>query len=142
MEGGNIAEELPISISKLGLNFLVYLTGMAFITMGSWLLRAGTLFKRLFKAKMAVTERDHAMAWAQDPFETPKYQAMYLTIMIISMAYVNIAPLVTLMGAIYFNIRYFVDKYNISTLYYFDFESKGETPKKALKFVLIAIATF
>ena len=142
MDGHNIAEVLPQSIAHMGIDFFHYLTGMAFLALGFWLLQAGTLFGRLFADKMAVTPRDHAMAWAQKPFDVPKFMALYLTIMIISMAYVTIAPIVTLMGAIYFNIRYFIDKYNISTLFYFDFESKGETPKKALNFVLIAIATF
>jgi len=142
IHGEDIGASLPPAIARMGLDFLSYLSGMAFLTLGFWLLQAGTLISRFIKDKTAVTDRDRAMAWATNPFDVPKNMALFLTIMIISMAYVNIAPLVTLMGAVYFNIRYFADKYNISTLFYFDFESKGETPKKALNFVLIAIFTF
>lgn len=79
------------------------------------------------------------MAWANNPFDLPYYQAWYLVIMMISLSYVTVAPIVTLMGAVYMNMRYQVDKYNICTLFYFDFESKGTTPRKAVNFLIICL---
>jgi hypothetical protein len=115
---------------------------MSFLALGSWLLRAGLYFVRTLNAKMAYTDRDKALAWATTPFDVPKEMAKYLTVMIVAFAYVIISPLTCLLGAFYFNMRYFIDKYNICCVFYFDFESKGATAKYALSFVLIAICTF
>ena len=82
------------------------------------------------------------MAWANRPFDVPYYQAWYLVICMISFCYVTVSPIVTLCGAVYMNLRYEADKYNIATLFYFDFESKGVTPRKAISFILICMFFF
>jgi len=142
VEGGDLRHAIPSMLSYMGLQFGLFIGLMSFAWMGFWLLQIPLLIVRMLNAKLACTPRSEAMAWANRPFDVPYYQAWYLVVTMIAFSYVTIAPVVTLIGAIYMNQRYWVDKYNICTLFYFDFESKGLTPRKAVSFILICMFFF
>lgn len=76
------------------------------------------------------------------PFDIAYNSATYLTVMIIAFSYVITSPLTCVLGAVYFNIRYFIDKYNILCLFYVDYESKCQTAKYSLRFLILSVAMF
>lgn len=51
---------------------------------------------------------------------------IYLTIFLYSL----ISPIIVLIGALYFTIKYYVDKYNLTVLYPKNYDSKGELSNK------------
>jgi hypothetical protein len=94
------------------------------------------------KARDAFTLREELLAWANAPFDMGYQSATHLNVMVIAFSYVITTPIICVMGALYFNIRYFVDKYNLLCLFYIDFDSKGEIPKKAVRFVILSVFMF
>jgi len=58
------------------------------------------------------------------------------------MAFLISVPLVGLIGALYFQVRYFIDKYNFVCMNYIEFESKGSNWRVVVKAVIIGIFTF
>jgi len=51
---------------------------------------------------------------------------IYLTIFL----YALISPIITLVGALYFTIKYYVDKYNLTVLYPKNYDSQGQLSNK------------
>lgn len=67
-------------------------------------------------------------------FEVSFSMAFNMIIYIIVFLYSLIAPIITLVGALYFTIKYFVDKYNLTVVYPKNYDSKGQLGKKISKY--------
>ena len=52
--------------------------------------------------------------------------AFNLIMYIIIMLYSLVNPIITIVGALYFTIKYFFDKYNLTVVYQKNYESKGD----------------
>ena len=59
-------------------------------------------------------------------FEVSFAMAFNMVIFIIVFVYSLITPIITLVGALYFTIKYFVDKYNLTHVYPKNYDSKGQ----------------
>lgn len=94
------------------------------------------------KNKNAASEKEKDLVWVLNEFDTAKFYAIWLTVMIVTMGYLVTVPLVAIFGAIYFWIHYSFDKYNMLTIFYINFESNGMTPRQALKFLIFSIFMF
>ena len=46
--------------------------------------------------------------------------------------YAIISPSICLLGAVYFGLKYFIDKYNLTVLYPKEYESNGDISKNVL----------
>lgn len=51
-------------------------------------------------------------------------------------------PLITLFAALYFTLKYYIDKYNLTFVYNREFEGGGVIKKQVLPFLLFAIYIF
>ena len=140
--GADFGSDFAHAVADMGNFFLVYITTMVFIQNGFNLLQAGRLIVTKLKERDATTRREEILAWSNEPFDVSYNSATHLTIMIIAFSYVITVPLCCIMGALYYNLRYFIDKYNVCCLFYVDFESRGETPKAALRFVILSVMMF
>jgi len=59
-------------------------------------------------------------------FEVSFGLAFNLIMYIIIMLYSLVNPIITIVGALYFTIKYFFDKYNLTIVYPKNYESKGD----------------
>jgi hypothetical protein len=109
----------------MGTFYLYYMTVMTFMGNGLLLLQIARLILNKLKARDAFTTREELMAWVNVPYDIGYESATHMTCMIIAFSYVITTPVVCVLGALYYNIRYFVDKYNLLCLFYIPFESKG-----------------
>ena len=65
-----------------------------------------------------------------------------IAIFFLVIVYSTIAPLITLLGAICFLFKYYVDKYNMLYVFPFEFESNGITINFLLYFTALGILMF
>ena len=140
--GGDFGSDFAHAVADMGNFFLIYLTTMLFIQNGFNLLQVGRLIGSKLAERDATTRREEILAWSNVPFDVSYNSATHLTVMIVAFSYVVTAPLCCIVGALYYNLRYFIDKYNICCLFYIPFESRGETPKSALRFVILTVCMF
>ena len=141
-EEGNIKDSISETVSLMGEFFLYYVTANAFVSNGYLILNGDVLLYRRAKYADSYTERDKMLVWATRPWATDWYLASFISVFMISFAYVAIAPLVCVAGALWANVRYFTDKYNLLCLFYVDHESRGQTPKTAVRYLMISISIF
>lgn len=60
---------------------------------------------------------------------------IYLTIFLYSL----ISPIIVLIGALYFTIKYYVDKYNLTVLYPKNYDSKGQLSNRIIQLAYFSI---
>ena len=72
-------------------------------------------------------------------FEVSFGIAFNLIIYTILMIYSLVNPIITIVGALYFSIKYFFDKYNLTLVYPKNYESKGDLGAKIVYYNLIVI---
>ena len=72
-------------------------------------------------------------------FEVSFGMAFNLMIYIIILIYSLVNPIITIVGALYFTIKYFFDKYNLTVVYPKNYESKGNLGAKISYYNYISI---
>jgi hypothetical protein len=85
----------------------------------------------LFKKKK---QREQGMAVDDDGIDFYRFEIGYSiafnqVVYTIVFLYSLISPIITLFGALYFTIKYFVDKYNLTHVYPKNYDSRGELAK-------------
>lgn len=75
-----------------------------------------------FKIKKDLKKND--VDWSR--FEVSFGMAFNLIMYIIIMLYSLVNPIITIVGALYFSIKYFFDKYNLTVVYPKNYDSKGD----------------
>lgn len=127
---------------EMGNLYLTYVTVMLFAGNGLLLLQPGRWIRSKLKEKEAATSEEKAFAWANRPFDFMQAYATNLTMFLMSLSFLVINPLISLMGSMYFNIRYLIDKYNFCCINYVEIESKGTLWRIVARLVILAVLTF
>jgi hypothetical protein len=79
---------------------------MALITNSLALLAIGRLVSIYMKKKNAASLKDKALIFILNLFDAAKFYAINLTVLIITLGYAVIVPLISFFGAMFFLIRY------------------------------------
>ena len=72
-------------------------------------------------------------------FEVSFGMAFNLIMYIIIMLYSLVNPIITIVGALYFTIKYFFDKYNLTVVYPKNYDSKGDLGAQIAYYNLLSI---
>ena len=139
---GSLHTSIPQEVTSLGTFFMYFNINQAFLSNGFVLLAIGRIINTVLKKRNAASEKEKDLIWVLKDFDTAKEYAIWLTVMIVSVGYVVTVPLVAVFGALYFWLHYMIDKYNMLTIYYINFESYGMTPKQALNFCIFSVFMF
>jgi hypothetical protein len=138
----DLLNQIIVQVNQMGIFFIYYDTNMAFITNALALLAIGRIIGLYLKKKNAASDKDKALIFILNLFDTAKFHAINLTVAIITLGYAVAVPLISLFGALFFLIRYWFDKYHFCTIFHISFESNGMLPQKAAKFCLYALFLF
>jgi hypothetical protein len=65
-----------------------------------------------------------------------------ITVFCLVMIHSTIAPLMSILGTIFFFFKYFVDKYNMLYVYPLEYESNGMTVNTLIRYSIIGIVLF
>src|SRR4051812_35142643 len=91
------------------------------------------------KAKKSLIQRPFVDDYA---FDLGYHHSYSLVIFTIGLIFCPIVPLISIFGFIFFLIKYYVDKYNLTFVYNKEFEGGGVIKKKVLPYTIFSMYVF
>lgn len=123
--------------------FMRYIIQVTFISNCFQLLALPQYFVKRFRIFIASTDYEKFYASLIKKYFDYGYNYSYsLTVFILTLIFSSTIPLIVPFGALFFYIKYFIDKYNLLFVYPAEFESHGNLTELVVKFALIGIFFF
>ena len=123
--------------------FLRYAIQVTFISNGIQLLALPQFF--VIKMRVLLASSDYEKFYAsmiKKYFDYGYNYSFSITVFMLILCFSTTIPLITPFGALFFYIKYYIDKYNLLFLYPAEFESHGNVTEMIIKFELIGIFFF
>jgi len=123
--------------------FLRYAIQVTFISNGIQLLALPQFFVKKMRVLLASSDYEKFYAsMIKKYFDYGYNYSFSITVFILIICFSTTIPLITPFGALFFFIKYYIDKYNLLFLYPAEFESHGNVTEMIIKFELIGIFFF
>ena len=123
--------------------FLRYAIQVTFISNGIQLLALPQFFVKKMRVLLASSDYEKFYAsMIKKYFDYGYNYSFSITVFILILCFSTTIPLITPFGALFFYIKYYIDKYNLLFLYPAEFESHGNVTEMIIKFELIGIFFF
>ena len=123
--------------------FLRYAIQVTFISNGIQLLALPQFFVKKMRVLLASSDYEKFYAsMIKKYFDYGYNYSFSITVFILIICFSTTIPLITPFGALFFYIKYYIDKYNLLFLYPAEFESHGNVTEMIIKFELIGIFFF
>ena len=123
--------------------FLRYAIQVTFISNGIQLLALPQFFVKKMRVILASSDYEKFYAsMIKKYFDYGYNYSFSITVFILIICFSTTIPLITPFGALFFYIKYYIDKYNLLFLYPAEFESHGNVTEMIIKFELIGIFFF
>lgn len=123
--------------------FMRYIIQVTFISNCFQLLALPQYFVKKFRVFIASTDYEKFYASLIKKYFDYGYNYSYsITVFILTLTFSSTIPLILPFGALFFYIKYFIDKYNLLFVYPAEFESHGNLTELVVKFALIGIFFF
>ena len=123
--------------------FLRYAIQVTFISNGIQLLALPQFFVKKMRVLLASSDYEKFYAsMIKKYFDYGYNYSFSITVFMLILCFSTTIPLITPFGALFFYIKYYIDKYNLLFLYPAEFESHGNVTEMIIKFELIGIFFF
>ena len=123
--------------------FLRYAIQVTFISNGIQLLALPQFFVKKMRVLLASSDYEKFYAsMIKKYFDYGYNYSFSITVFMLIICFSTTIPLITIFGALFFYIKYYIDKYNLLFLYPAEFESHGNVTEMIIKFELIGIFFF
>ena len=123
--------------------FLRYAIQVTFISNGIQLLALPQFFVKKMRVLLASSDYEKFYAsMIKKYFDYGYNYSFSITVFMLIIVFSTTIPLITIFGALFFYIKYYIDKYNLLFLYPAEFESHGNVTEMIIKFELIGIFFF
>ena len=123
--------------------FLRYAIQVAFISNGIQLLALPQFFVKKMRVLLASSDYEKFyQSMIKKYFDYGYNYSFSITVFMLILCFSTTIPLITPFGALFFYIKYYIDKYNLLFLYPAEFESHGNVTEMIIKFELIGIFFF
>ena len=123
--------------------FLRYAIQVTFISNGIQLLALPQFFVKKMRVLLASSDYEKFYAsMIKKYFDYGYNYSFSITVFMLIICFSTTIPLITPFGALFFYIKYYIDKYNLLFLYPAEFESHGNVTEMIIKFELIGIFFF
>jgi hypothetical protein len=123
--------------------FLRYAIQVTFISNGIQLLALPQFFVKKMRVLLASSDYEKFYAsMIKKYFDYGYNYSFSITVFFLIICFSTTIPLITPFGALFFFIKYYIDKYNLLFLYPAEFESHGNVTEMIIKFELIGIFFF
>ena len=123
--------------------FLRYAIQVTFISNGIQLLALPQFFVKKMRVMLASSDYEKFYAsMIKKYFDYGYNYSFSITVFMLTLCFSTHIPLITPFGALFFYIKYYIDKYNLLFLYPAEFESHGNVTEMIIKFELIGIFFF
>jgi hypothetical protein len=123
--------------------FLRYAIQVTFISNGIQLLALPQFFVKKMRVLLASSDYEKFYAsMIKKYFDYGYNYSFSITVFMLILCFSTSIPLITPFGALFFYIKYYIDKYNLLFLYPAEFESHGNVTEMIIKFELIGIFFF
>ena len=123
--------------------FLRYAIQVTFFSNGIQLLALPQFFVKKMRVLLASSDYEKFYAsMIKKYFDYGYNYSFSITVFILIICFSTTIPLITPFGALFFFIKYYIDKYNLLFLYPAEFESHGNVTEMIIKFELIGIFFF
>ena len=123
--------------------FLRYAIQVTFISNGIQLLSLPQFFVKKMRVLLASSDYEKFYAsMIKKYFDYGYNYSFSITVFMLILCFSTHIPLITPFGALFFYIKYYIDKYNLLFLFPAEFESHGNVTEMIIKFELIGIFFF
>ena len=123
--------------------FLRYAIQVTFISNGIQLLALPQFFVKKMRVMLASSDYEKFYAsMIKKYFDYGYNYSFSITVFMLILCFSTHIPLITPFGALFFYIKYYIDKYNLLFLYPAEFESHGNVTEMIITFELIGIFFF
>ena len=123
--------------------FLRYAIQVTFISNGIQLLALPQFFVKKLRVFLASSDYEKFYnSMIKKYFDYGYNYSFSITVFMLILCFSTHIPLITPFGALFFYIKYYIDKYNLLFLYPAEFESHGNVTEMIIKFELIGIFFF
>lgn len=123
--------------------FIRYAIQVTFISNGFQLLALPQIFVKKMRVFLAKSDYEKFYAsMIKKYFDYGYNYSFSITVFVLIICFSTTIPLITPFGALFFFIKYYIDKYNLLFLYPAEFESHGNVTDMIIKFELIGIFIF
>jgi hypothetical protein len=123
--------------------FLRYAIQVTFISNGIQLLSLPQFFVKKMRVFLASSDYEKFYAsMIKKYFDYGYNYSFSITVFMLILCFSTHIPLITPFGALFFYIKYYIDKYNLLFLFPAEFESHGNVTEMIIKFELIGIFFF
>ena len=123
--------------------FLRYAIQVTFISNGIQLLALPQFFVKKFRVFLASSDYEKFYnSMIKKYFDYGYNYSFSITVFMLILCFSTHIPLITPFGALFFYIKYYIDKYNLLFLFPAEFESHGNVTEMIIKFELIGIFFF